>query len=147
MEEGIMDYTMRSSSDAQVQGRRCNIAVTVEIISGRWKAPILYCLLTYGTRRFGEIALFLRNEVTHRMLALELRELERNGLVSRHVYAEVPPRVEYKMTPLGQSLEPVLLELRKWGVLYQDTVTSIRGEPLGTHPNCEHRADASSGGA
>lgn len=134
MEEGIMDYTMRRSGDAEVQGRRCNIAVTVEVISGRWKAPILYCLLTYGTQRFGEIAQFLRNEVTHRMLTLELRELERNGLVTRHVYAEVPPRVEYKMTPLGQSLEPVLLELRKWGMLNQDRIASIRGASLGERP-------------
>lgn len=128
MEEGIMDYTMRPSGDAPVEGRRCNIAVTVEIISGRWKAPILYCLLTYGTRRFGEIEQFLRKEVTHRMLTRELRELERGGLITRQVYAEVPPRVEYKLTALGQSLEPVLFELRKWGMLHQDQIASIRSD-------------------
>lgn len=131
----------QSPDSIKDQKRLCDIAATVEVISGRWKVPILYCLLTYGTQRFGEIAHFL-SEVTHRMLALELRELERNGLVSRHTYAEVPPRVEYKITPLGQSLEAVLLELREWGTLNQDTVALIRGEPLGTRPKSGHRANA-----
>lgn len=109
------------------QGRRgdnrrtgCAVETTLDLIGGRWKGVVLYRLL-HGKRRFGELRRLLPN-CTQRMLTLQLRELEEDGLVSRTVYAEVPPRVEYELTPRGRTLEPVLLALRGWGERYkQDT--------------------------
>lgn len=91
----------------------CPVEATLDVIGGKWKGVILYYLLG-GTLRFGELRRHLP-DITQRMLTLQLRELERDGIVERTVYAEVPPRVEYRLTCFGQSLEPILLQLRDWG--------------------------------
>ena len=91
----------------------CPVEATLEIIGGKWKGIILFYLLD-GRLRFSE----LRRKigcVTQRMLTKQLRELERTGLVKRIVYAEVPPRVEYELTKDGESLKPILLDLKAWG--------------------------------
>lgn len=82
------------------------------MISDKWKVLII-CKLKSGTLRFNELMRALQG-VTQRVLTHQLRELEADGLVSRKIYAEVPPRVEYSLTPLGQTLVPVLGELEKW---------------------------------
>lgn len=94
----------------------CGVEVTLAVIGGKWKAVILYYLLG-GTRRFGEFRRLLP-DVTQKMLTAQLRELERDGLVHREVYREVPPEVEYSPTPLGQSLEPIPRQLNGWGKEY-----------------------------
>ena len=91
----------------------CSVGLTVEMVGGKWKGVILYYLLG-GTLRFSE----LRRKVpaiTQRMLTLQLRELESDGLVLRTVHAVVPPRVEYALTEFGQTLEPVLRTMADWG--------------------------------
>jgi len=103
----------------------CGVATTVEAIGGRWKSVVLYFLLS-GRKRFGELRRLLPG-VSPRMLTLQLRELERDGLISRHVYAEVPPRVDYALTPLGESLRPVLMAMRAWGETYSAQRTSVAG--------------------
>lgn len=85
----------------------------LKVISGRWKAVVLYHLLA-GTRRLSEIGRMLP-EVSQKVLIRQLREMEEHGLIERTVYAEVPPRVEYALTPLGRSLEPILAALCAWG--------------------------------
>src|SRR5688500_6855346 len=85
---------------------RCPAEATLGVIGGRWKVPILWHLLD-GKRRFSELRRALGN-VTPKMLAQQLRELERDGVVSRKVYAEVPPKVEYSLTARGRSLRPVV---------------------------------------
>jgi DNA-binding HxlR family transcriptional regulator len=97
--------------------RVCSVATTLEMVGGRWKAPILFYLLG-GTRRFGEIRRCLPG-ITQRMLTLQLRELEKDGVVTRRVYAEVPPRVEYSLTDLGRTLKPVLTSMSQWGQVYE----------------------------
>jgi len=103
----------------------CPVAVTLGIIGGKWKPLILYYLLQ-GTQRFNALKRRLP-QVTQQMLTLQLRELERDGIVHRQVYAEVPPKVEYSLTELGRSLEPILLAMLAWGEAYQQRET---GEAL-----------------
>jgi DNA-binding HxlR family transcriptional regulator len=91
----------------------CGVQTTLSVIEGHWKLPILFRLLD-GTRRFGELRRFLP-AATQRMLTLHLRELERDGLIHREVYREVPPKVEYSLTEMGRSLEPLLRFMSQWG--------------------------------
>jgi DNA-binding HxlR family transcriptional regulator len=90
----------------------CPAELTVHVIGGRWKAPIVYHLLS-GTRRFTELKRAL-GPVTPKMLTQQLRELEADGIVHREVYPQVPPRVEYSLTPRGRSLEPVIKAMCTW---------------------------------
>lgn len=94
----------------------CPVEATLDLIDGKWKAVILYHLLD-DTIRFNELGRRL-SRITQRMLTRQLRELETAGLIHREVYAQVPPRVEYSLTKLGRSLEPVIRSLWSWGHTY-----------------------------
>ncbi len=94
----------------------CPVEATLDLIDGKWKAVILYHLLA-DTIRFNELRRRL-SRITQRMLTRQLRELEAAGLIHREVYAEVPARVEYSLTALGRSLEPVIRSLWTWGNTY-----------------------------
>jgi DNA-binding HxlR family transcriptional regulator len=94
------------------------VEVTLSIIGGKWKPLIVFYLLS-GTKRFSEIRRFLP-QATQQMLTLQLRELEQAGVLHRHVYAQVPPKVEYSLTELGQSIEPVLRQMCSWGEWYSE---------------------------
>lgn len=91
----------------------CDVEATLSVIGGRWK-PILVCHLLGGRKRFGELRRLTPN-ATERMITLQLRELEADGVVSRHVFAEVPPRVEYAVTDYGRTLEAILVAMQEWG--------------------------------
>ena len=95
----------------------CDVEATLSVFGGRWK-PVLVCHLLEGRKRFGELRRMTPN-ATERMIALQLRELEADGVVARHVYAEVPPRVEYELTEFGRTLEPVLVLMREWGKAFK----------------------------
>ncbi len=92
---------------------RCSVARTVELVGGKWKGVILYFLLD-KTLRFTELRRAIPG-ITQRMLTLQLRELEADGLVERTVYPVVPPRVEYALTPFGRTLTPVVRAMADWG--------------------------------
>jgi DNA-binding HxlR family transcriptional regulator len=96
---------------------RCPVETTLAVIGGKWKPLILY-YLTQRTHRYNELKRMLPH-VTQQMLTLQLRELERDGVVQRTVYAQVPPKVEYALTDLGRSLEPILLSMVAWGEAYE----------------------------
>jgi DNA-binding HxlR family transcriptional regulator len=98
----------------------CPVEALVDVIGGKWKMPIL-TLLFQGTKRYGELRKYLPG-VTERMLTIQLRELEQSGIVQRKVYAEVPARVEYSLTDLGLSLEPVLRVMLSWSEKYLCTI-------------------------
>jgi len=91
----------------------CDVEATLSVIGGRWK-PVLVCHLLSGRKRFGELKRLVPN-ATERMITLQLRELEADGVIARHVFAEVPPRVEYEVTDYGRSLGPVLVSMQEWG--------------------------------
>ena len=88
------------------------------LISDRWKVLILRDLLS-GTKRFGELKKSI-GSISQKVLTSNLRSMEEDGLLTRKVYAEVPPRVEYTLTELGKSLQPILLAMQQWGLEYQD---------------------------
>lgn len=94
----------------------CPVEATLDLIDGKWKAVILFHLLN-DTIRFNELRRRL-SRITQRMLTRQLRELEADGLIHREIFAEVPPRVEYSLTTLGRSLEPVVRQLWTWGNQY-----------------------------
>src|SRR5262249_5771445 len=96
----------------------CPVEITLSIVGGRWKLPIVYRLLS-GTKRFGALRRLIP-EVTQQILTMQLRELEQMGILHRQVYAQVPPKVEYSLTELGRSLEPIVLQIYAWGEWYCD---------------------------
>ena len=102
----------------------CPIETTLEVLGGKWKGMVLHRLI-FGTLRFNELRRLLPH-VTQRMLTRQLRELERDGVIRRRVYAEVPPRVEYSLSEFGLSLKPILLMMGEWGTVYQDKVRKIK---------------------
>lgn len=95
----------------------CPVETTLMLIGDKWKVLILRDLLP-GTKRFGELKKSIGN-VTQKVLTAQLRDMEEKGLVIRHVYAEVPPKVEYSLTELGRSLKPILDAMWNWGEEYK----------------------------
>lgn len=102
--------------------RGCAVTTTVNVIGGKWKTVVLYHLLEQP-RRFSELQRRMPG-VTQRMLTLQLRELETDGLVHREIYPQVPPKVEYSLTDLGRTLEPIVRAMLNWGETYQDWETA-----------------------
>ena len=95
----------------------CPVETTLMLIGDKWKVLILRDLMP-GTKRFGELKKAI-GSVSQKVLTAQLRDMEEKGLVSRKVYAEVPPRVEYSLTELGKSLNPILDAMRTWGENYK----------------------------
>ena len=103
----------------------CPIQLVVDAIGGKWKLSILYWLFQ-GTKRYGELKRLVP-KATERMLTLHLRELEAIGIVQRIAYPEVPPKVEYSLTEMGLSLEPVLQTMLNWSEKHlQQEGTQVR---------------------
>lgn len=107
----LIDSTARNELPA------CPVETTLTLISDKWKVLILRDLMG-GTMRFGELKKSI-GHVTQKVLTAQLRQMEASGLLTRRVYAEVPPRVEYTLTELGYSLKPVMDALWTWGEGYQ----------------------------
>lgn len=95
----------------------CPVETTLSLIGDKWKVLILRDLMP-GTKRFGELKKSI-GSVSQKVLTAQLRDMETNGLISRKVYAEVPPRVEYSLTNLGKSLKPILDAMKNWGEDYK----------------------------
>ena len=93
----------------------CPMPDIAKIIGGKWKLIILQILIFKGTKRFNELRKMI-NGVTQTMLTKQLRDLEKNGLVNRKIYPEVPPRVEYTATKKAKALETMFLEMHKWWI-------------------------------
>ena len=99
----------------------CAVEATLDLIDGKWKGVILYHLQG-ASQRFGELRRLMPG-ITQRMLTKQLRALEEDGLVVRKVYAEVPPRVDYSLSEIGESLRPVIEVLRSWGERHHERLS------------------------
>ena len=109
---------VKSKKNSQESRYHCPVEATMDVIGGKWKLLIIHHLLE-GTKRFNELQKAIP-AVTQRMLTSKLRELERDGIVHRKVYAEVPPKVEYSMTEFGRTVEPMLWVMRDWGKIFME---------------------------
>ena len=104
----------KSASEYENVEDKCPMVQFVELIAGKWAIPILYRLIvTAAPIRFGELQRAIV-PITQKELTRQLRAFEKRGLVNRKVYAQVPPRVEYEITPLGKTLQPTLDSLAQW---------------------------------
>ncbi|MFV0481606.1 MAG: winged helix-turn-helix transcriptional regulator [Campylobacteraceae bacterium] len=111
----MADYTEKQECcNSQI----CSLDVAAAVVSGKYKSVIIYKLLS-GKKRFNELNKLII-PITHRTLTLQLRELESDGIVKRTVYAEVPPRVEYELTTLGESMRPIIDAMKVWGEIYKN---------------------------
>jgi DNA-binding HxlR family transcriptional regulator len=100
----------------------CPVEVTVDVAGGKWKPIIIYHLFD-GPRRFGELRR-MTGDPSQRSFTMQLRQLEVDGIVSRQVFAEVPPRVEYSLTEFGTTLAPVLKAMKEWGDTFMGHTTA-----------------------
>jgi DNA-binding HxlR family transcriptional regulator len=107
----------------------CPVELTLDVIGGKWKGATLFHLID-GPRRFGELRRDLPR-VSQRMLTLQLREMEADGLVHREIFPEVPPHVEYSLTDFGQTLVPMILAMKAWGSAHRERILT----------RCDHAAE------
>jgi DNA-binding HxlR family transcriptional regulator len=102
------------AKEGSIDRANCPVERTLEVIGGRWKVLILRELFQ-GVKRFNELQRAV-NGITQKMLTQQLREMESDGIVHREIYLQVPPKVEYSLTPLGESLKPIIYTMHEWGV-------------------------------
>ncbi|NPC91842.1 helix-turn-helix transcriptional regulator [Bacillus sp. WMMC1349] len=107
-----------------LEGYSCPVEATIDIIGGKWKSIILFHLID-EKKRFNELRRLMPS-VTQRMLTLQLRELERDGIVHRKIYKQVPPKVEYSLTDFGETLVPIINQMMNWGKVHASTINNIR---------------------
>jgi DNA-binding HxlR family transcriptional regulator len=121
--------SLREVTDLEmIRGTRA----VVDLLSSKWSVDVLY-LLANGTRRYSEV-FYEVGEISKKTLTQTLRALARDGLIARHVYAEVPPKVEYSLTPLGWSLTGTLLAMYEWAAEHLDHVEAARVRHEGELP-------------
>ena len=127
-----------SSKDKSAMSVICPIATSLGLVSNKWKVEIIWYLLKNGKQRFGELRRNVKG-ISQKVLTDNLRDMERSGLLTRTVYAEVPPRVEYKLSDLGESLRPTLDVIEEWGTEYlrsrypdRDFLTCTEADEFGT---------------
>ncbi|MDQ3099115.1 MAG: helix-turn-helix transcriptional regulator [bacterium] len=113
MEPTIIISDTKKTKKHQLDDKTCGVSKTIRIIGSKWTILILYNLLE-GPRRFGELQKLLAG-ISPRTLSLRLTELEGDGLISKKIFAEVPPHVEYTLTKKGQTLNDVICKMREWG--------------------------------
>lgn len=105
--------------DNEKETYKCPLEYTLKTIGGKWKPVILWYLSVEGVKRYGELKRFLV-KISHKMLSQQLKELERDGLIHRKEYHQIPPKVEYSITDKGRTIIPILELMNKWGAENKD---------------------------
>ena len=98
--------------------KSCPVTATMQVLGGKWKAILINAIYHTSPARFGELKRSVKG-ITQSMLTQQLRELEEDGLISRKIYAEIPPKVEYTLTEFGLTLSPIMLSMAQWGKKYR----------------------------
>lgn len=98
--------------------KSCPVTATMQVLGGKWKAILINAIYHTSPARFGELKRSVKG-ITQSMLTQQLRELEDDGLISRKIYAEIPPRVEYTLTEFGLTLSPIMIAMAQWGEEYR----------------------------
>lgn len=98
--------------------KSCPVTATMQVLGGKWKSILINAIYLTAPARFGELKRSVKG-ITQSMLTAQLRELEEDGIISRKIYAEIPPKVEYTLTEFGLSLSPVILAMAEWGKQYR----------------------------
>ncbi len=98
--------------------KSCPVTATMQVLGGKWKAILINAIYHTSPARFGELKRSVKG-ITQSMLTQQLRELEDDGVISRKIYAEIPPRVEYTLTEFGLTLSPIMQSMAKWGEEYR----------------------------
>lgn len=96
----------------------CPVTATMKVLGGKWKPILINAIYLTSPARFGELKRSVKG-ITQSMLTSQLRELEDDGIISRKIFAEIPPRVEYTLTEFGLTLSPIMLSMAKWGEQYR----------------------------
>lgn len=102
----------------------CPVTATMQVLGGKWKAILINAIYHTSPARFGELKRSVKG-ITQSMLTQQLRELEEDGLISRKIYAEIPPRVEYTLTDFGLTLSPIMQSMANWGKEYRMKKQSV----------------------
>lgn len=98
--------------------KSCPVTATMQVLGGKWKVILINAIYLTSPARFGELKRSVKG-ITQSMLTQQLRELEDDGVISRKIYAEIPPRVEYTLTEFGLTLSPIIQSMGKWGKEYR----------------------------
>ncbi len=114
-----MNVTMRAEAESD-RRLTCEVETTLKLIGGRWKVLIIRELIT-DVKRFGELQRALPG-ITQKMLTQQLREMAEHGIIHREVYAQIPPKVEYSLTSLGESLKPILYAMHEWAIQHSSQI-------------------------
>lgn len=118
---GVFQWISRKSGEKMLTKSElppCSVATTIQLIGNKWKLFIMRNLLG-GTQRFGELRKTIPG-ISQKVLTENLRSMEDDGIVIRTVFAEVPPRVEYRLSPVGESMRPIIAAMEKWGTKYKE---------------------------
>ena len=116
-----MKKTSKNSKKSEAPVFSCGLDATLRLISGKWK-PLILFFLRDSCKRYGELKRCIKG-VSHKVLIQQLKDLESDGIVLRTDYQEVPPRVDYRLTPLGDSLAVAMVGLCEWGNENRDAIT------------------------
>ncbi|WP_259065185.1 winged helix-turn-helix transcriptional regulator [Mucilaginibacter sp. X4EP1] len=117
----------------------CGMAFSLAVIGGRWK-PAILCRLSYGTMRYGELKKDIEG-ISERMLVAQLREMEKDQIIIRSVFPEVPPRVEYSLTELGYTMKPMLDAMSDWGNRYRKHISHKRAINIEKSSSIDEKVD------
>lgn len=107
----------------------CPVTATMQVMGGKWKAILINAIYLTSPARFGELRRSVKG-ITQSMLTSQLRELEDDGIISRKIYAEIPPRVEYTLTEFGLTLSPIMQAMANWGEEYKQVKRKKMPQPL-----------------